>query len=245
MLFQEELLYEKICIIHSGPRKKNTYATVEKIKQSLLRQGEVSFTEFFLPHDAPCFCTGCFACILKGRELCPHRAQIAPIEQAMLEADGLIFSTPVYVMDMSGQMKAFLDHFGHCFTIHRPFPELFQKSALVVTTAAGAGNREAAQSIRRVLSYWGISKLFEFGIAMRAASWDDIPPERSRKLQKKLDAAAVRFFRSLDRPPHPGIRFRLMFRVMRAINQRNPDGHIDKEYWRAQGWLNGGCPWKS
>ena len=97
----------KICILYGSPRKKNTYAAVQQIKARLRLHEEVEFVEYILqkePHD---FCCGCYTCINGAEEKCPHAAHVQPVIQAMRGADGLIFATPVYVMDMTAQMKAF------------------------------------------------------------------------------------------------------------------------------------------
>ena len=53
----------KICILYGSPRKKNTYAAVQQIKERLRLHEEVEFVEYILqkePHD---FCCGCYTCI--------------------------------------------------------------------------------------------------------------------------------------------------------------------------------------
>ena len=118
----------KYCIVYGGPRKKNTYHAVQIIKKRLAALGPAEFTEFYLPQDFPKFCTGCYTCFMKGEEKCPHREYAGPIEHAMLEADGLIFASPVYVMEMAAPMKNMLDHFGYLFMAHRPRREMFIKA---------------------------------------------------------------------------------------------------------------------
>ena len=115
----------KICILYGSPRKKNTYAAVQQIKERLRLHEEVEFVEYILqkePHD---FCCGCYTCINGAEEKCPHAAHVQPVIQAMRGADGLIFATPVYVMDMTAQMKAFLDHTGYFYMVHLSLIHIF------------------------------------------------------------------------------------------------------------------------
>jgi hypothetical protein len=37
----------------------------------------------------------------------------------------------------------------------------------------------------------------------------------------------------------PRVFTRTMFAIFRGMMSRYPDGHPDKEYWRAKGWLTG------
>lgn len=52
----------------------------------------------------------------------------------MLEADGVIFASPVYVYNMSGLIENFVDRFA--YTCHRP---QFFKPAVIVSTTGAVG----------------------------------------------------------------------------------------------------------
>ena len=53
------------------------------------------------------FCTGCFAC--QKTQKCVQRDDAVWIEERVKEADTLVFATPIYYYEMSGQMKTLLD----------------------------------------------------------------------------------------------------------------------------------------
>ena len=89
--------------------------------------GEVK--EFFLPRDFGEFCIGCTQCFRKSETLCPHYEKINPLTEALDEADVLIFESPVYVYHVTGSMKAFLDHYGYRWMLHRPEESMFHKQA--------------------------------------------------------------------------------------------------------------------
>ncbi len=95
------------------------------------KYGDVEFTEFFLPKAMPYFCNGCFNL---GEDKCPNAKYVEPIKEGMRETDGLRFSSPVYFMSESAQIKALLDHFGHIYMSHRPMEEMFSKVAMVIYT---------------------------------------------------------------------------------------------------------------
>ncbi len=57
-------------------------------------------------------CKSCFACKKKdgpsyGR--CGARDELSPVLEKLAQADGIIFGSPVYFMDLSGQMRSFLE----------------------------------------------------------------------------------------------------------------------------------------
>ena len=59
------------------------------------------------------FCIGCLACQSKGE--CVIKDDALAIEQAVLNADVVAFSTPIYYYEMSGQMKTLLDRMNSLY----------------------------------------------------------------------------------------------------------------------------------
>ncbi|HBN80932.1 MAG TPA: flavin reductase [Ruminococcaceae bacterium] len=234
----------KYCVVYGSPRKRNTYRAVQVLKERLEALGEAEFTELFLPRDMPAPCAGCFACFEKGEEKCPHFEYVGRAERAMLEADGLIFATPVYVLEMSGQMKSFLDHFGYLFMPHRPRPGMFRKAAAVVSTTAGAGTRYAMKGIARSLSFWGVGRIYRCGVTMFAGSWDEMPQKRREKYERALRKTADRLYRSLQRKDDPSWKVKGLFFIMKYAVFHAAENPLDQGYWREQGWVGGGKPWK-
>lgn len=53
------------------------------------------------------FCQGCMACQRTG--CCPIQDDAAALVRQMHDADVLVFATPIYYYEMSGQMKTLLD----------------------------------------------------------------------------------------------------------------------------------------
>ena len=106
----------KIVVIHGQSHKGSTYHIAHMLSEKL--GGEVK--EFFLPRDFSSFCVGCNNCFMKSETLCPHYESLKPLTEAMDEADVIILASPVYVYHAPGAMKAFLDHYGHRWMVHRP-----------------------------------------------------------------------------------------------------------------------------
>ena len=115
----------QIVMIHGQNHRGSTYHIGKMVADAL--GGTV--TEFFLPRDFGSFCVGCNNCFMKDESLCPHHAKLKPITDAMDDADVLILTSPVYVYHATGAMKAFLDHYGYRWMVHRPEPAMFHKQA--------------------------------------------------------------------------------------------------------------------
>lgn len=78
------------------------------------------------------FCQGCFACQKTKR--CVIRDDADQIEQKMEHADVLVFATPIYYYEMSGQMKTMLDRGNPLFSSDYAFRDVY-----LLSTAAEDG----------------------------------------------------------------------------------------------------------
>ena len=88
----------KAVIIHGQNHKGSTYHIAHMLAEKI--EGEI--TEFFLPRDFGEFCVGCNTCFSDEEKKCPHYDKLAPIPEAMEEADVIILASPVYVVHATG-----------------------------------------------------------------------------------------------------------------------------------------------
>lgn len=234
-------IYMKIAVLHGQTHKGSTY-NITKLFLERLSAENKEITEFFLTKDGPTFCLGCFSCILKGEDKCPHSSIVQPIAKAMEEADVLIFDSPCYVFGMSGQMKTFFDHLGFRWMAHRPQVSMFNKVALCISTSAGAGEKGVTKSIKQQLFYWGVPKVYRYSKKVGASSWETVKPEIKEKIEVEVTKLADSISRKVGHAK-PGIKTKLMFNIMRLNQKANNWNAVDKEHWVKHGWLNGSKPW--
>ena len=219
----------KIVVINGQTHKGTTHHISHMLTDAL--GGEV--TEFFLPRDFGAFCIGCAQCIHKDEALCPHAEALAPITRAMDAADVLVFASPVYVYHVTGPMKALLDHYGWRWIIHRPNPAMFHKQAVVLTIAAGAGMSTAIRDIRDSLFFWGVGKIYTFGLATHADTYAHMSEKKQRQAEHAVAKIAAKIKRAESRVK-PALKTRLFFRFYRkVILRRMPPS--DQDYWAKTG----------
>lgn len=228
----------KITMIHG----QNHIGSTCQIGRMLAEKTGGEVKEFFLPRDFGEFCVGCTNCFLKGEENCPHYEKLLPIVEAMNEADVIILTSPVYVYHATGSMKAFLDHFGYQWMVHRPKTCMFQKQGVCISTAAGAGMKSTNKDMADSLFYWGIPKIYKYGMAVAATSFDQITEKKRAAIEKETTALAAKIRRNYGHVK-PGLKTKAYFAVMRLLHKKgiNP---ADEVYWEAQGWLGEKRPWK-
>ncbi len=228
----------KITILHGQSHKGSTYHIARMLSEKL----GGSVTEFFLPRDFDSFCIGCTACFEKSETLCPHYEKLKPITKAIDEADVIILASPVYVYHVTGAMKAFLDHYGYRWMVHRPEEKMFHKQAVCISTAAGAGMKSTNKDMADSTFFWGIAKTYKYGIGVAEVSWNRVSEKKKGRIDRKTSILAEKIKRNLGNAG-PSVKTKAFFHVMRFLQKRGWN-EADVEYWKAKGWTQKGRPWK-
>ena len=228
----------KIVLINGVNHKGSTYHIAKQVADKV--GGEL--TEFFLPKDFDEFCTGCNLCFLKDEKLCPQHSKLDKITQAMIEADVIILGSPVYCFHASGAMKSFLDHYGYMWMVHRPNETMFKKQGVVITSAAGGGLKSTIKDMRDSLFFWGVGKIYSYGMSVATTSWEKV----SEKKLKKIDEATTKIAKKINKnngKVRPGFKTKAFFSLIRKLQTKgwNP---ADIEYWNEKGWTKKSRPWK-
>ncbi|MBO4473584.1 MAG: flavodoxin family protein [Clostridiales bacterium] len=243
----------KITIIHGQNHKGSTYHIgkifltkyMETAGPGITGEGENGGTaevnEFFLPRDLPHFCLGCFSCIEDDTK-CAYFEEKTRIMKEVETSDLLIFTTPTYCMHASAPMKAFIDLTFNYWMAHRPRKCMFSKKAVVISTAAGAGTKSAIKDITTTLLYWGVPYIRTYGIAVQAASWDQVKDKKKKKIETDMAKLSASVRKAKVRT---GIKTRGVFFLMRMMQKHDMGSSpVEKAYWEKQGWLGKGRPWK-
>ena len=238
----------KITVINGTEKHGVTYRMKEIFLEAFKDKADI--TEFYLPKDCPNFCMGCTACFMDDEHKCKDVEYVQKIEAAMLEADLLVFASPVYVYHATGAMKAMLDHFGYRWMVHRPHKDMFGKRAVIITQSLGSGEKSAAKDIKDSLSWWGITSITECRFKLMSnILWDDLPENKRQSIIAGLNKTAKKMKRiDYSKPARSGVGAKGMFLVARLIQKNigktNP-ASADYLYWKENGWLEDKRPWKS
>jgi multimeric flavodoxin WrbA len=203
----------KVLAVIGSPRKGNTYQAVREIEKSLQELGEVDFDTLLLRDARLEPCRGCFLCLSQGKEHCPLKDDRDEILERMLAADGVILASPVYVMNVSGLIKNFIDRLA--FICHRPC--FFGRQAMVVSTTGSIGLRSVLKYLSGVCRTWMFSTVTTLGLVTPPQSL--VFEKLKTRHHKKTAAAAERFYRRLTaaQPATPGLKSLIQFRIQRAI----------------------------
>lgn len=229
-----------ITLIHGQNHKGSSYHIGRLLAEKLTTQENIN--EVFLPKDMPHFCCGCTNCFMKDEKLCPHYKEIEPITKMIDEADVLIFTSPVYVYHATGSMKALLDHYGYRWMVHRPEVKMFSKQAVCISTAAGAGMKTTCKDIKDSLFYWGVAKIYCYGVAVYSTSWKGISDKKKASIENKVTKISDKIIKK-DGNVRISLKTRFYFNIMRLM-QKSGWNAVDVTYWKERGWDKKKRPWK-
>ena len=102
----------KVVAVYGGPRQNgNTILLMEEMLKEATAQGAETEV-FYLNKLKYRGCQACFGC--KSHEGCVIQDDVQPILKAIAEADRIILATPVFMWDMTGQLKLLVDRL-FCF----------------------------------------------------------------------------------------------------------------------------------
>ena len=138
---------KKILILSTSPRKNsNSDALAEEFAKGAREAGHTVEKISLIGKDIQ-FCRGCLACQKTMR--CVIRDDADQIvQEKMLHADVLVFATPIYYYEMSGQMKTLLDRANPLYDTDYAFTK-----AYLLATAA-EDEPETVDGTRTAMQGW-------------------------------------------------------------------------------------------
>lgn len=228
----------KIVVINGTEVRGCTYGIKEAFLHTLRADNEIR--EFYLPKDLPHFCCGCKTCFFTSEGKCPHADFVMPIWNAILEAELLVFATPVYALRITAQMKALFDHLCVHWMVHRPDERMFTKKAVILTNAIGVFQGGAQKDIATSLSWLGVSDIKKVGIGlMEGVIWKEISQKRKNQINKKMTKISRKYLKAYK--VRKGILVSLKFMVCKgmhkAVAKKEAVLSADNQYWADKGWI--------
>jgi multimeric flavodoxin WrbA len=175
-------------------------------------------------------CTACESCSLTGQ--CVYNDDFLLLFERMAAADGIVLGSPVYIDNVTGQMKVFIDRLADA--IH--YQTLAGKYGCAVTTTWSSGGEDVVSYLNHVLNYLGIIALEGISVAIGDDPESMYREEtQARNLGERL-AGAIR-----TQEQYPGqmgeIEENRSFfaRIVEENREWRPDEYKE---WVRKGWIN-------
>jgi len=220
----------RILAIHGSPR--TIRSTTRRLAQFVLdgateAGAETEMIDLCDLRVTPC--TACEGCSFNG--ICVVEDDVPALVARMREADGIVFASPVYIDNVSGQMKVFFDRLADA--IH--YQLLSGKFGCSVATTYTSGGEEVVAYQNHVLNYLGV--ITAGGLYAATGGNADVVDScetDARALGRKLcDAIANGFFDPKQEEEIAGNR-----EFFKDIVSENRDLRTEEyERWVRNGWI--------
>lgn len=232
-----------VTLISSGRKNGNTTRFITQIEFELQEIGKIYetpmvFERIQLSESNLKFCCGCRICFDKGELCCPLKDDLLKLRDKISGADGIILGSPVYVEDVNGIMKNWIDRMA--FNCHRP--AFAGKAAAVITTSGGGSTMHAANTMARALNTWG----FQVAVKSKFQAGSNMPDhEIKMKYERKIKQTSKKLFDSIQALSVgcPSFESLLFFKVQQKYWQKNTQKQdtCDYNYWKDKGWVETSC----
>ena len=213
----------KCVVIHGSPRRGNTWDVLNIVLNELKDIPNIEFDVIELKKVKLDTCIGCFNCILKGEDKCPHSNTMKNLIDRIENAEVIIMTSSVYSMQITGLLKNFIDHMS--FNFHRA--KFYKKKGLVIATTAGAGHKQATKYMKELLEFWGLNKVNKIAVAYRNTKLTqkniDYIKSESKKFKKELLKMDI---------PKSGIKQVVMYNFWRAMAINDKSYEADYNYYK-------------
>ncbi|MCB2188794.1 MAG: flavodoxin family protein [Deltaproteobacteria bacterium] len=176
-------------------------------------------------------CLGCDVCHKKGE--CVREDGFAEIQAKIAAADGLVLGSPNYILNVSAQLKAFLDRCGstiHCLGFAG-------KYGAAVVTSGGGDEEPIAEYLNQFLMMTGITPVGAVWATMGLIQGDEFPADIAGRADA-LGQRLVRAWRDQEQFPEVAARMAEFKERMRQLMLwRQDEWPWEYAYWEQKGDL--------
>ncbi|MDN5336570.1 MAG: hypothetical protein PWR02_1596 [Synergistales bacterium] len=219
----------KLLCISGSPRGKssNTLRLVEEaIAGATETEPDISVEQIHLGDLQIKFCTGCGACHRKLLA-CPVKDDIGEVLEKMLNADTIILASPVYINQVTAQLKVLLDRsspFVHCQMLRGKYGAAF-------ATSGGGPHEMVPEYLKEYLVSCGAQ--YVCGVSASMSSIQEAS-KKAWALSEKL-ARAVKEQKTY--PDQLALMEKRKAFFKPVISSRKDEWKGEHDYWQQKGWL--------
>lgn len=212
--------FMKVIALNGSRRKRYTHNLIHDTAEVLYHYGiDVEIINLFDYNIRECI--GCEKCILSNQCVLQDDADL--LMQKLVECDGIILASPVYMQAISGKFKTFIDR--TCRWFHRP--ELYGKPIIVMATTKGSGLKHTLKYLQLVVTQWGAINAGSIG-------------RNIQTMHKSVSATECKqmivYLKSPKDTFSPSLKSLIYFQLQKVLSQNMIA--TDEEYWTKKEWYS-------
>lgn len=229
----------KIAILMGSPRKQDSLNICKEI-EARLGNKNITYDYIFLKDYKIQDCIGCGLCFKKSERLCPCKDDLFLIREKLIEADGIIFATPVYAYQVPAPLKRIIDRMA--FLFHRQ--ELVGKPTLVVVTSDGGGHKQVSKYIKMTVTGWACNLIGTINIISPTyfkdrkdnSAWG-YDEDYYNKISLRIKKLAHKFKEMIENQVTKTPSFYEIF-IFNCLRTKTFTSQADYDFWKEKGWLS-------
>lgn len=169
-----------------GSRNQNSFT--ERLTEALLQvicEKQEGYTYQIVPLRKweLAYCGGCAQCFCKGYCTLDQRDGFDRLRALLVSADCLVFASPVYMHDVPGVMKTFIDRLAYSTHLLQYAGRL----GFTITTTSASGAEFVSSYLRKIQDTLGIKNLCNFSYISSNDRWDNFLEESAGKIITRLN----------------------------------------------------------
>jgi len=229
----------KRVFVFIGSQKYDSYTAqftrqiLDRVQKGFESSKEELIVEFYTSKDLNIkSCQSCLNCFINGTCPLDITDDMAQIKSKIMQSDFIIFGSPVYAHNVSGDMKKFIDRISSWTHLLI----LAGKSGAIISSTLNNGNMFVHDYLYKIMSYLGIKIVGKFSatkidqmIQDEESFQNEIDIYAKNLLRHMLDEKMIRSDNYLER----------LFQVMKQ-NAKDQElmGTYEYTFWKEAGYLN-------
>jgi multimeric flavodoxin WrbA len=186
----------KVVAIYGSARKNGNGAALVERAISNFADKNPELKRYYLSDMDIKSCLGCFAC--RKKEICVRKDDMNNLLQDMIESDFVIFSSPIYMYDASGDFRLMINRMypmigGEPGRYTKRHPG--KKCMIIMTQGAPTIMfRGAGRNIKRIIKSFGFDV---FGLVRLGFANEKEAAEKNKRVLRKIDRMCSKVMKSL------------------------------------------------
>lgn len=181
---------KNILVVSGSARKNGDGIKAFKMFKEKFDPDNYSFEIIHLSDYNISNCIGCTVCFKKDK--CFMKDDLDILIEKMLQADGLVFITPIYNMNVSGVLKTLFDRTS--YLLHKPV--FYNKHSYVICSTDIGGGRHIKFYLKYMMNAYCIDNAGSISVISHLIRNNT---NYINSLSRRLDKEAVKFKKSLDK----------------------------------------------
>lgn len=224
------MIFVNVTVIYGSMGKTSTYNCVQLLLNNLRLNINIKVNEFFLSQDY--YDHDYYLSPEDYLNVYSNATIIDSIAKSLSTSDLIIFASPAFACDISGEMKLLLKTLSSHHLINSHHSLMHNKIGLAISTTPGAGLSYITKTLKKNLTLLGINNTFTFSKTLYEINWKNINLRTKKQIHKKFLKLSYKILTLYNNSHSPKVSFfkKLTSTKVNMLNKNNDYKVIDLNY---------------